>query len=132
MDIKNTFCWIDIPVADLDRAVDFYTALLSEPVQKISEHGFVFGLLPHTQDNVSGCLVVMDDKKPSQDGPLVYLNVEGQLDKAIEETKRHGGKTDATAQKYGFRFRQCRHEMESQRIMQRICTTARKDEAFFA
>ncbi len=89
---KNTFCWIDIPVTDLDRAIDFYTALLSEPVQKISEHGFEFGLLPHTQDNVSGCLVVMDNKKPSQDGPLVYLNVEGQLDKAVTEATKLGGK----------------------------------------
>ncbi|KTD31137.1 MULTISPECIES: VOC family protein [Legionella] len=92
MSPKNTFCWIDIPVVDLDRAIHFYSAILSEPVQKIAEHGFEFGLLPHAQDNVSGCLVVMNDRKPSQDGPLVYLNVEGQLDKAIEEAKKLGAK----------------------------------------
>ncbi|KTC87736.1 MULTISPECIES: VOC family protein [Legionella] len=91
MDAKNTFCWIDIPVVELDRAIDFYTAILDEPVQKISEHGFVFGLLPHTQDNVSGCLVVMSDRKPSKNGPLVYLNVEAKLDQAIEEAKKLGG-----------------------------------------
>ena len=88
----NTFCWIDIPVVDLDRAIQFYASLLSAPVQKISEHGFEFGLLPHENENVSGCLSVMNDRKPSQDGPLVYLNVEGQLDKAIEQAKQHGGK----------------------------------------
>ena len=90
MNQKNTFCWIDIPVTDLDRAIDFYSAVLSAPVQKISEHGFVFGLLPHTEDNVSGCLSVMSDRKPSQDGPLVYLNVEGRLDLALEEVKKQG------------------------------------------
>ena len=91
MSQMNTFCWIDIPVIDLDRAIDFYAAILNGPVQKIDEHGFIFGLLPHTQDNVSGCLSVMSDRKPSKDGPLVYLNLEGQLDKAIEAATKHGG-----------------------------------------
>ncbi|KTD21701.1 VOC family protein [Legionella londiniensis] len=84
---KNTFCWIDIPVIDLDRAIGFYSELLGEPVQKFTEHGCVFGLLPHTEENVSGCLCVMD-RKPSQNGPLVYLNVEGKLDEAIEVAKQ--------------------------------------------
>lgn len=88
---KNTFCWIDIPVINLDRAIQFYSMILGEPVQKIAEHGFAFGLLPHTEDNVSGCLCVMDDRKPSQDGPLVYLNVEGRLAAAVEMAKKQGG-----------------------------------------
>ena len=89
---KNTFCWIDIPVSDLDRAIQFYSMILDEPVQKIDEHGFVFGLLPHTEENVSGCLCVMNDRKPSQDGPLVYLNVDGRLEDAVTAAKNHGGK----------------------------------------
>ena len=101
MSQKNTFCWIDIPVIDLDRAIQFYAAILGEPVQKITEHGFVFGLLPHTNDNVSGCLSVMNDRKPSQDGPLVYLNVEGHLDKAIAETTKHGGEVLKTKEQIG-------------------------------
>lgn len=92
MNQTNTFCWTDIPVTDIDRAIHFYAAILSAPVQKVAEHGFEFGLLPHAHDNVSGCLCVMSDRKPSQDGPLVYLNVEGRLDQAIAETKKQGGK----------------------------------------
>lgn len=92
MTSKNTFCWIDIPVSDLNRAIQFYSHVLNESVQKIDEHGFVFGLLPHTQDNVSGCLCVMDDRKPSQQGPLIYLNVEGRLDDAVDAVNKHGGK----------------------------------------
>lgn len=89
--IQNTFCWIDIPVTDLDRAIDFYTAILGKTVQKITEHGFEFGLLPHDQDNVSGCLCVMEDRQPARNGPLVYLNVNGHLDQAIAAAKKHGG-----------------------------------------
>ncbi len=91
MSQKNTFCWIDIPVTDLDRAISFYSAVLGTPVQKIDEHGFVFGLLPHDEDNVSGCLTLMEDRKPSQDGPLVYLNLEGRMNQAIDAAlEKHG------------------------------------------
>lgn len=92
MDYKNTFCWIDIPVTDLDRAIQFYSMTLEKPVKKYDEHGFVFGLFPHTEESVSGCLSVMDDRKPSQNGPLVYLNVEGRLESTVEAAKKHGGK----------------------------------------
>lgn len=98
---KNTFCWIDIPVMDLDRAIQFYGMILGEPVQKMDEQGFVFGLLPHTEENVSGCLCVMNDRKPSQDGPLVYLNVEGRLEHAVTAAKNHGGKVLKAAEQIG-------------------------------
>jgi len=88
----NTFCWIDIPVQDLDRAISFYSALLNTEVQKINEQGFEFGLLPHTENNVSGCLCVMEDRKPSNNGPLVYLNLEGQLDRAVKAAEQAGAK----------------------------------------
>lgn len=97
----NTFCWVDIPVIELDRAIQFYTMVLDAPVQKISEHGFEFGLLPHTQDNVSGCLSVMENRKPSQDGSLVYLNVEGRLDQAIEGAKKQGSKILSAKEQMG-------------------------------
>ena len=92
MNQVNTFCWVDIPVIDLDRAIEFYSIVLNSPIQKIDEHGFVFGLFPHTENSVSGCLVVMDDRQPSQNGALIYLNVDGQLNRAIEAAQNHGGK----------------------------------------
>lgn len=89
---KNTFCWIDIPVNNLDQAIAFYSGILGEKVQKFDEHGCVFGLLPHTEDNVSGCLCEMPDRKPSTNGPLVYLNVEGRLPEAVDAVTKHGGR----------------------------------------
>ena len=67
----NTVCWADIPVKNLDRAIAFYTAVLRSAVSK--EGGFTFGLLPHSEQNASGCLVEMEDNEPAQKGPLVYL-----------------------------------------------------------
>ena len=88
----NTLCWTDIPVVDLDRAIAFYSAVLGEKVAKESTPGFVFGLLPHKDQNASGCLVCVPNCKPSQDGPLVYLSVEGRLDAAIAAARTGGGK----------------------------------------
>jgi predicted enzyme related to lactoylglutathione lyase len=89
---KNTFCWTDIPVVDLDRAIHFYSVVLGAAVAKESFPGCEFGLLPHSENNVAGCLVRMPDNQPSQKGPLVYLSVEGRLDEAIKAASEHGGK----------------------------------------
>ncbi len=106
MSQKNTFCWIDIPVTDLDRAITFYSAILDDSIQKINEHGFQFGLLPHDNDNVSGCLTVMHDREPSKNGPLVYVSVEGYLSKAVQAVEKHGGKVVKDIEQigpYGYR-----------------------------
>ena len=93
----DTLCWTDIPVANLDRATKFYSAVLGKEVPKMSEGGIEYGLLPHEERNASGCLCVGSDSagsenKPSQNGPLIYLSVEGRLDDAVKAAKSNGGK----------------------------------------
>lgn len=88
----NQFVWVDIPVTDLVRASKFYSAVLGKPVETQSFPGMTFGLLPHANDGVGGCLVEMKDRKPSMDGPQVYLNCEGRLDIAISQVELSGGK----------------------------------------
>ena len=73
----DTLCWTDIPVTNLDRATKFYSAVLGKEVPKMSEGGFEYGLLPHEEQNASGCLCVGSDSagsenKPSQNGPLSF------------------------------------------------------------
>src|SRR5262249_38452877 len=90
--MSNTICWTDIPVTNLDRAIRFYSAVLKGEVKKESMPGMEFGLLPHADTSVSGCLVVMKDNQPSQNGAQVYLNVDGRLDDAVVQVREHGGK----------------------------------------
>jgi len=92
MSMSNTICWVDIPVVDVDRAIGFYSAVLGAEIAKQSHEGHAFGLLPHADNNVSGCLVTMPDRKPSENGPLVYLSVEGRLEEASQAAQEHGGK----------------------------------------
>jgi predicted enzyme related to lactoylglutathione lyase len=93
----DTLCWTDIPVTNLDRATKFYSAVLGKEVRRMSEQGFEYGLLPHEEQNASGCLCVSSDSvgdknQPSQTGPLIYLSVEGRLNDAVKAAKANGGK----------------------------------------
>lgn len=106
MNKNNQIVWCDIPVTDLDRAIKFYSAVLGQPVRKESMPGMAVGLLPHVEDSVSGCLVEMADRKPSVDGPMIYLNAEGRLDAAIAAVPANGGKVLQPKHQigpYGFR-----------------------------
>jgi hypothetical protein len=91
--MKNILCWTDIPVADLDRAIAFYSAVLGAAVAKqTAESGDTYGLLPWSEGVVSGCLVATPDNAPSAKGPLIYLSVEGRLDGAIAAVSAKGGR----------------------------------------
>src|SRR5271169_4961179 len=113
----NTLCWTDIPVTNLDRAIQFYSAVLGQPVTKESGAGFEFGLLPHPDANVSGCLCETEDNWPSEHGPLVYLSVEGRLDQAIQATKESGGRIVKDKHQIGAHgFRALIRDSEGNRI----------------
>ena len=102
----DTLCWTDIPVTNLDRAIKFYSAVLAKEVRRLSESRMEYGLLPHQEQNASGCLVVRGDSggvdnRPSANGPLIYLSVEGRLDEAVETARKNGGKVLRARQKIG-------------------------------
>jgi uncharacterized protein len=102
----DTLCWTDIPVTNLNRAIKFYSAVLGEEVKKLSEGGAEYGLLPHKEQNASGCLCIRSDSggidnTPSANGPLIYLSVEGRLDDAVEVARANGGKILRPRQQIG-------------------------------
>jgi predicted enzyme related to lactoylglutathione lyase len=91
----NTVVWFDMPVVDLDRSIQFYSAVLGSPVHKEQHSGMAFAVLHHEEGGVSGCLVPKtenNDIKPSDHGPLLYLNCQGRLDQAIAAVVPNGGK----------------------------------------
>ena len=96
---KNRVVWMDIPVADLERAQKFYAAVLAIPVQRQEFGDFVFCVLDH-QDGNGGCLVLNADEV-SDKGVLIYLNVDGRLRDAISKVEPHGGSIIAPAHSIG-------------------------------
>lgn len=93
--MANQIVWFDMPVKDLDRAIGFYSAVLGAPVKKEEMPGMKFGVLPHGEKDVSGCLTPGcegDRPEPSSKGVLVYFNCQGRLDPAIAAVAPNGGK----------------------------------------
>ena len=90
--MANRIVWCDIPVSDLDRAVKFYSAVLGEDVKKHEFPGMTLGVLPHGDGDAGGCLVTNPEEKPSAQGVMIYLNVNGRIDDAIAAVPGHGGK----------------------------------------
>jgi len=104
--MANQFVWVDIPVLKLDRAIRFYSAVIGMEVEKNEHHGKSIGTLPHKEGEAGGCLYLSDRVKPSADGPLVYLNVHGRMDEAIDAVEPSGGKLLRQVESmgpYGFR-----------------------------
>ena len=102
----DTLCWTDIPVTNLDRAIKFYSAVLGREVKKLSDGGAEYGLLPHEESTASGCLCIRSDSggvdnRPSANGPLIYLLVEGRLNEAVEAARANGGKILRARQQIG-------------------------------
>jgi len=89
--MENQITWVDMPVLDLDRAISFYSAILAGKVEKEQYEAFTFGLLPHVQTNVSGCLIPSSAEDIINRGVLIYFNVEGRIDDAINQVSPHGG-----------------------------------------
>jgi len=103
---KNTVVWMDIPVTDLKRATAFYAKLLDAKLASEKMGDTEFAVLPHAGESVSGCLTVSGDNKPSRNGPLIYLNVNGRLDEAVRIAGDSGGEILEPSHPigpYGFR-----------------------------
>jgi len=90
--MANQAVWFDIPTLDLDRAIRFYSAVLGVAVRKEEFPGMAIGVFPHEGADVGGCLHRSETDRPSDHGPLLYLNCKGRLDDAIAAVTANGGK----------------------------------------
>lgn len=88
---NNRAVWFDIPVADLDRAKDFYEVVLNIEVFKESVDGYEFCILDHKDGN-GGCLFINKDEISSNSGIMLYLNVNGRIKDAEEKAVKKGSK----------------------------------------
>ncbi len=86
---NNRAVWFDIPVADLDRSISFYSAVLNCNVAMESFDDFKFGVLEHDKGN-GGCLVV-NPGDITEKGLMVYFNVDGRITAATKEVTANGG-----------------------------------------
>jgi len=104
---RHQVVWFDIPVRDMDRALRFYSAVLDTQLKKEQAGpGVAIAVLPHAEGSIGGSLVQNMDAKPSESGPLLYLNTHGRLDEALNAVEKYGGRVLAGTHSiapFGFR-----------------------------
>ena len=85
----NIGAYFEIPVTDLDRAINFYQSLLGIELERGSIHGYEMAFFPFENNGagISGALCKGDVYKPSIGGSFIYLftsDIDGVLSKAVE------------------------------------------------
>ena len=93
--MKNAISWIEIPATNLDRAQKFYETILNISLTRLDLPNIKMRMFPIDDPmGVGGALVDSGGfHKPSAtDGPLVYLNANPDVQKALNKVEKAGGK----------------------------------------
>ena len=86
----NAINWFEIPAANFDRAVKFYSTVFNcdMPTQDVDDGKIAF--FPAEGQGVGGC-VKYGGNQPSDTGTLAYLNTGNTLDEHLDRVKAAGG-----------------------------------------
>jgi uncharacterized protein len=102
--MDNLIVWADIPVADIDRAVEFYSAVLQRPFMKMPGSEWVAIPAPEQPPGEAAAggppagpmpvafdLVQTESLKPSADGITVYLEADADPEGLLQRAADAGG-----------------------------------------
>jgi predicted enzyme related to lactoylglutathione lyase len=90
--MQNALNWFEIPVVDLERAMEFYSIVLEHKMEPMDmSPGYKAAFFPY-QGGVSGALVKGEGYVPSQEGAVIYLNGGTDLAPALERVTQAGGR----------------------------------------
>lgn len=85
--MKKFVSWVEIPVTDMDRAVEFYNSILDMKLEILDFGSEKMACFP----NDEGALSLAEGFTPSKDGTLVSLNAGDDLDPVMERISNKGG-----------------------------------------
>ncbi|MBZ0202905.1 MAG: VOC family protein [Ignavibacteria bacterium] len=96
MDNKsNALNWFEVPALDIARAKVFYEAIFAVQLSDMpSMNGMKMAAFPAdwASGKVSGAIAETGMHKPSQDGVVIYLNTEPDIQSVIDRIEPSGGK----------------------------------------
>ena len=87
---QSAINWFEIPCADLDRATMFYETMLGTKLVRKDHFGPV-AIFDAEETGTGGTLVKRTFQKPGANGPMVYLNCDGDLDEVLARVPAAGG-----------------------------------------
>lgn len=91
---ENALNWFEISVSDIKRAKTFYETIFGISMDQQEMMGMQMAYFPSDNMNgkVSGALVESSMHKPGQEGAKIYLNGNPDLQNALDNVEKAGGK----------------------------------------
>lgn len=85
--------WFELPVQELDRAVDFYQYLLGATLPRETISDIEMAIFPHTKPATGGALVKGAQFTPATSGTIIYLATQ-DIAAALTRVREKGGMCD--------------------------------------
>jgi predicted enzyme related to lactoylglutathione lyase len=85
--MNKLIAWVEIPVSDMQRAVDFYNAVFNLSLQVFDFGHEKMALFP----NDEGALSQANNFSPSKDGVLASFNVADSMEATVERIRKRNG-----------------------------------------
>lgn len=82
----------EIPATDINRAINFYEAVLGVSIEKMEIPGVEMGVFPYENQLVTGVIMQGEDFTPCADGVTIYLNAGDNLQPMLDKVENNGGK----------------------------------------
>jgi len=89
--VEHLLNWIEIPVADMKRAVSFYGEILEIELNPFAMGPIEYALFPVNDQYNCGALAKGDGYLPGIQGPVVYLNGGNDLRDVLDRVTDAGG-----------------------------------------
>jgi uncharacterized protein len=101
--MKHAVNWFEVPAVDFERAVKFYSTILSAAIRKDNVGGMPYGYFPSEERGVGGAIIKSDGYVPSTTGTVVYLNADtpANMDTVLGRVEAAGGKVLAPKMSIG-------------------------------
>lgn len=89
---SNPVVYFEIPVNDIDRAINFYKAVFRFDFDKENIDNNEMALFPFADENsgISGALAKGEIYKPTKDGVVIYFKTDN-IDETLKLTTSNGG-----------------------------------------
>ena len=88
---SNPVVYFEIPVTDIERAIQFYSAVFNFEFERDTIHDNEMAFFPLTEDNkgISGALAKGEIYKPTINGTLIYFKTE-DIDTTLDLALKNG------------------------------------------
>ena len=108
--MSNLGTYFEIPVTDMDRAIDFYSSIFNCEFEKDIIHDCEMAFFPFAKgEGITGALAKGEIYKPSIEGSLIYLATP-DIDQVMHKVIEKGGselfpKTEVTGLGFSAEFK---------------------------